>query len=152
MNLREGTRRLALLLGVAGAVAGGVFAYAQLQSTMRQRVDHKHFDQLANSSDVQRERQETRQQLQRLRNPTVTDPSGWESPIDASDIKKITWGKNYAVASIQTQDGQTLYPTPAPGAWAYAAIALLPLLGFFIPWGAVRAIGWVTAGFVASGK
>ena len=49
MNLREGTRRLALLLGVVGAIFGGVVSYFQLQSTMRQRGNYQRFEKLANS-------------------------------------------------------------------------------------------------------
>ena len=77
MNLREGTRRLALLLGLAGAIFCGVLSYAQLQS---------------------------------------------------------------------------VYTTPAPGAWSYVLIAIFPVLGFFIPWIAVRSIGWVFAGFIQPSK
>lgn len=37
-------------------------------------------------------------------------------------------------------------------AGSYLLIAILPVLGFFLPWGAVRAFGWVIAGFVAGSK
>ena len=70
MNLREGTRRLALLLGVVGAILGGYFSFLYLQ---------------------------------------------------AGD---------------------------APAGWEYLLGTLFPILGFFIPWGAIRAIGWVVAGFI----
>jgi hypothetical protein len=62
-------------------------------------------------------------------------------------IKAINWSHDYEVQSIETEDGQTLYPTPAPAAWLYLLTALFPILGFFVPWGAIRAIGWVGAGF-----
>ena len=74
------------------------------------------------------------------------------SVVDRGGIKTINWAGNYGVASIETEDGQTLYPTAAPSAWLYLLIALLPLFGFIIPWGVVRAIGWTLAGFVASPK
>ncbi len=153
MNLREGTRRLALLLGLVGAILGGVVSYAQLQSLMRQRADHQRFEQLANSEVVQQERKARQAGWEDVPAP---EKASWEeytpSRLNADGMKVIHWTENWAVASIETRDGQTLYPTPAPGAWAYAAIALLPLLGFFIPWGAVRAIGWVGAGFVAGAR
>lgn len=41
---------------------------------------------------------------------------------------------------------------PASAAWRYPFVMLLPILGFFIPWGVVRAIGWVVGGFVANSK
>jgi hypothetical protein len=72
--------------------------------------------------------------------------------VNKGGIKAIHWTKTLGVESIETDDGQTLYPTPAPPAWLYLLIALFPILGFFLPWGAVRVIGWVGAGFVASPK
>lgn len=68
--------------------------------------------------------------------------------MSEDEIKEFTWNRNSGVRSIETTNGQTLYPTPAPGAWSYVLIAILPLLGFFIPWGVIRAVGWVVAGFV----
>jgi hypothetical protein len=38
----------------------------------------------------------------------------------------------------------------APSAWNYLWIPLFPLLGFVVPWGVVRMIGWVIAGFAKS--
>jgi hypothetical protein len=243
MNLKEGTRRLALLFGVIGAILGGVVSYLQLQSTMRQRGIYLRFEELANSQVTSVERncilgkvsklgcrehgdspypnttrvslpngevrdypnEMSEQQIEaalRKEFPSgnnakidpyaaMAEPNDWEevdpktlkpikkkvylddngNPIsqspapnltsgyipDASTVNKdgiavIRWTKSLAVASIETQDGQTLYPTPAPGAWLYVGIALLPLLGFFIPWGTVRAIRWVGAGFAESSK
>jgi hypothetical protein len=45
-----------------------------------------------------------------------------------------------------------LYPAPAPSLWLYLFAAILPLLGFILPFGLIRAVGWVGAGFVASSK
>lgn len=141
MNLREGTRRLALLLGVAGAIAGGFASYVELQPVMRQRADHQRFEQLANSDVVQHERKDWF---------LVNLPPGYvpaTSEVKASGIKTINWTKNLGIESIETEDGQTLYPTPAPSAWMYLLIAIFPIAGFFIPWGTIRAIGWVGVGF-----
>lgn len=216
MNLREGTRRLALLLGVVGALVGGFVSYMELQSVTTQRESHNRFVQLANSDVVQQLRKnmqsppkeptltpdqaiqafkrlpEDRQRaiLARL-SPEVkqrimgrlkeassqpsgalapntapakfdphsmicpldtTDPSGCYTQVDKGSIRTIYWSNDYGVKSIETEAGQTLYPTPAPSAWLYLLIALFPVLGFFIPWGATRSIGWVGAGFVAGSK
>jgi hypothetical protein len=40
-----------------------------------------------------------------------------------------------------------LYAVPAPNLWLYLLVAVLPLIGFVLPWGLVRAVGWVGAGF-----
>ena len=53
MNLREGTRRLALLLGVVGAIAGGFASYSELLTVLEQWARHNRFEQLAASPFVQ---------------------------------------------------------------------------------------------------
>jgi len=223
MNLREGTRRLALLLGAVGAVFGGFASYMELQTVLAQRQRHNKFEQLARSDGAVQERNcmlgmlnrgctersslpypnskrislpngevrdypidMTDEQIGKLLNkefPPKTKASDvqstqgpwqqyaggkqgqsadkpWEeaakeyrarhSDFIGGEIKTITWTKTYMIESIETQDGQTLYPTPAPSAWLYLLIALLPVLGFFIPWGAIRAIGWVGTGFIGT--
>lgn len=175
MNLREGTRRLALLLGAAGAIACGFLSYAQFQSTMRQRADHQRFEQLANSPVVRQARKscfenssesQSEENLPPLpKGAKLIPPSFYpDAPycfIPASDTNETDYEasesnsagietihfENREIASIETREGQILYPTPAPGAWSYFLIAILPVLGFFVPWGAVRAIGWVGSGF-----
>ncbi len=190
MNLREGTRRLALLLGAAGAILCGVLSWAQLQSNLRQRTDHQRFEQLANSSIVDKGRvgcfgasapaehgpwekyqtpgtqpKESAVQSDTLpadffdkhkiycivSNDDANAADYSPSASESAEIKTVHF-ENRQIASIETQDGQTLYPSPAPGTWSYLLIAILPVLGFFIPWGVVRAIGWAGAGFVQSSK
>jgi hypothetical protein len=146
MNLKEGTQRLALLLGAAGAILGGFALYAELQTVQSQRAQHNKFEQLAASDVVRQEREKL--------NPSLPDwqrfdyESSTYSGPNRGGIKTIAWGKNFGVRYFETEDGQTLYPTPAPSAWLYILVALLPVLGFFLPWGAIRAVGWVVAGFV----
>ncbi len=168
MNLREGTRRLALLLGAAGAIACGFLSYAQLQSTLRQRADHQRFEQLADSSVATLAHKECFGPWEKNAPPLQTgatlippycsfpiaDPNAADytpSESNSAGIKTVHF-ENRRITSIETADGQTLYPTPAPGAWSYVLIAILPVLGFLIPWGAIRAIGWVLAGFVQPSK
>lgn len=57
MNLKEGTRRLALLLGAAGAILGGIASYIELQEVFSQRARHNKFEQLASSDVVKQEQQ-----------------------------------------------------------------------------------------------
>jgi hypothetical protein len=152
VNLREGTRRLVLLLGAAGAILGGFVSYMELQPLARQSAKHNRFEQLANSQIVLQERENAKRDFPRITNPPITDSKGWQITVNSGGVGTIFWGSDYQVASIQTLDGQRLYPTPAPSAWTYLLVALFPILGFLIPWGAVRAIGWVGAGFAQSSK
>jgi len=183
MNLREGTRRLALLLGVAGAIVGGFASYLELQAVLSQKARHNRFEQLANLDDVQKERKCRLLGYDsgcfRMKLPPgaalVEQPNDWQdvptappakvakreaapkkddwsqyevapasaapakvylddngnpvpskfsseavtplaSEVNMGEIKTINWsqGKDYRVESIETQDGQTLYPTTAP--------------------------------------
>lgn len=166
MNLREGTRRLALLLGVIGLILGGFVSYFQLQSTMSQRANHQRFERLANSALIKKAENwialpqgqrdevmgrmtpEQKRQLAGALGFNGTSSLSHVGEINQDGIKSIYWTTNHQVDSIETLDGQTLYSTPAPGAWSYLLIGIFPVLGFFIPWAAVRAVGWVVAGFV----
>jgi hypothetical protein len=124
----------------------------ELQEIQSQRERHIKFEQLAASDVVQQERKYLLTNIKI--DPQTGERQGWEWPytVDKSGIKAIRFAENYGVESIETEDGQTLYPTPAPAAWEYLLVAIFPVLGFLIPWGAIRAIGWVGAGFVAGPK
>ena len=179
MNLREGTGRLALLLGAVGTILGDFASGTEVQSVISQRTAHKMFEQLGNSDVVKQERKSLQsgpqidpatgeransikeyspQELWKLNsdhsNPPDTLPalSGWDSMVQKGGIDTIVWGKGYVVACIEEENGQTLYPTPAPTWRTYFLNAIFPILGFFIPCGAIRAIGWVGAGFFQTPK
>ncbi len=168
MNLREGTRRLALLLGAIGAILGGFASCLELQSVLNQRALHTRFEQLVNSDIVRQERKAIQEDPTSEKQPIPEGPITVSAPdgniyhfADGTDkaaairyfkrkrigIEAIHWTDDYGVESIVTRDGQTIYPTPLPAAWTYLLIALFPVLGFFISWSAIRAFGWVGAGF-----
>lgn len=249
MNVKEGVRRLALFLGVLGAVLGLFVSYLVLRDVLGATARYKAFELLAKSDAVQQERNswsvtlaytpdkaiETFRKLpanqqrdvfgrltQDERSELVAKlkceplPSGSpstattlgnlsqviaghrtkSSPVDydalakkfggvdapaefggsdapqpgkddpyacledSSDppastvnrdgIKTIRWTKGLGVESVETEDGKTVYPAPAPNRWLYLLAAILPPLGFVLPWGLVRAVGWVGAGFFTS--
>jgi hypothetical protein len=71
-----------------------------------------------------------------------------ESTVKKAGIKTIHWtSAEYGVEKIETEDGTTLYPTPAPPLWQYLVGAIVPLFGFIVPWGVVRLLTWVWVGF-----
>jgi hypothetical protein len=145
MNLKEGTRRLAMLLGVIGLILGGFASYMELQTTLEQRANHIKFDQLAASDVVQQERKSQAGWVSI--DPQTGERIQWEQKVGKGGVKTIHWTKDNEVESIETEDGQILFPTPTPATSLYLLIALLPVLGFIVAWGAVCAIGWVGAGF-----
>lgn len=175
MNLKEGMRRLALFVGVIGAVTGGVGSYAVVRNMMEAQSRHNAFELLANSDVVRRERKSwegaklplgavpsSSEVEQNTEEKPPDEPKGWEVvsalntgqaiEFNPDHIKTIHWMKDLSVESLDTVDGKTVYPVPLPSRWLYLLAAILPVLGFVLPWGLVRAVGWVGAGFLASTK
>ena len=113
---------------------------------MEQRASHNRFEQLPNSEVVQQVRKS--QAGWTTVDPKTGERDDWYQVMDKGEINSIHWSNENEVESLVTADGQTLDATPPPSAWEYGWIPFFMLLGFFIPWGAVRAIGWVLAGFV----
>jgi hypothetical protein len=211
MNFKEGTRRLALLVGVAGAALGCFASYMVLRDALAARARHKAFELLAASDVLQQERKSLQEEHESWFRPWV---DGWEeyrkvptppkdivaawksfgpehreellarmtpeqkhwlrtlieqqmqqgeqdpyaaiakplSEVNKGGIKIINWTKDLGVESIETEDGATLYPTPAPTLWRYLLAAVFPLLGFVIPWASIRALAWVEVGFFEKSK
>lgn len=61
-------------------------------------------------------------------------------------------GYDWRNLGIAIPNGQILFPTSKPGPWSYSLIGIFPMLGFFIPWAAIRSLGWVVAGFIQHSK
>lgn len=172
MNRKEGTRRLGLFLGVAGAVAGGFFSFGLVRTALQQRAAYKQFETASVrieilGRDTQREYPETREMdrgdigrrtLARYpqfwpwvtgrinREPELPKPSVADSTADA--LQASSWEptekeSDWHAWGITTPDGETLDPTPEPSPFAYLLVLVLPVAGFVVPWGSVRAIGWV---------
>ena len=74
------------------------------------------------------------------------------SEVNKGRIKTIHWTKDLGVELIETEDGKTLYPTPAPTLWPYLLAVAFPVLGFAAPWASVRALAWVGIGFFEKSK
>lgn len=147
MNVKRGLGRVAIVLGIGGAILGGFAGYTRLQPELSQRSRHNRFEQLATSDAVKKEKPRS-YSLQAPRSPN--DPwrvTSETAEVDKDGIKTIVWGADGAVKSIETEDGQTFLPTPAPSIWAYLLIALYPVFGFLVPWGGVRAVYWTVGGF-----
>ncbi|MGB0065564.1 MAG: hypothetical protein WBP85_14040, partial [Terracidiphilus sp.] len=143
---KEGTRRLALLLWIVGALFGAYVSFLDLDTLLPQWAHHRRFEQLANSEVVQQVRKSQAGWV--LIDPKSGEREDWNQSIDKGGINTIHWAKDNEIDSILTQDGQTLYQMPAPSIWEFLVVPLFPIFGFFIPWGATRAIGWVIAGFI----
>ena len=222
MNVKEGTRRLALLVGVIGAIAGGVASYAILSDAIEAHARYKAFERQATSGAVEQERKYllslhlspdtvpvytnfegpppgtiatpisgaqqadpyagigasvgVATKLPPLPPGAVLVPFGSPAPgqsdkgIDLSSgfvpfvpgsiasaggkegIKSVVWNKNLEVQSIEKEDGDVVISELKPSFWTYLLVMLLPVVGFVILWGAIRALGWVGYGFAEIAK
>src|ERR1700722_11382981 len=102
MNFREGTRRLALLLGAAGAILGGFASYIELQTVLGERAYHDKFEQLANSDVVKQVRKGQAGWLSI--DPKTGERIQWDQQVDRGGIKTIHWTKNSEIESIETEN------------------------------------------------
>jgi hypothetical protein len=214
MNVKEGTRRLALLVGVLGAAFGCFASYVVLRDAMGARARYKAFERLEKSNVVQQERKSVQEEhesffrswvgpwdeYREAPDDTVTtwksfsperreellakmtpeqkhklravieqqtqrdeqDPyAEFQKPAESAKriskvneggIKAIHWTKDLGVESLDTEDGMTLYPTPAPTPWPYLLAVIFPVFGFVIPWASARALTWVGVGFFEKSK
>ena len=175
MNVKEGMRRLALLVGVLGAILGCFASYVVLRDALAARARHKAFELLATSDVVQELRKMAtvdydtlakkyggiaappeggNQQIDfsKYAEPFEKGPTPVSSDVNKGGIRTIHWTKDLGVESIETEDGVTLYPTTTPTVWRYLLAAVFPVLGFVVPWGLVRALAWVGVGFFERSK
>jgi hypothetical protein len=109
-----------------------------------QRAMHNRFERLVNSGGIKNQAG-----LCQHSNGPFTALGTIEA--DGLSITSFTCVDNLRVDSIDTNIGHFDF-TPAPSVWAYLSIALYPILGFFVPWGANRLLEWVCAGFVEHRK
>lgn len=175
MNLSEGTRRLALLFGVAGAIVGGfgsvilVSSVSDARKAAQETNDAVHHCQtlLAQDIDALNLKAITKQTLYQKINalavtpalstsistgPTVSDPLIpiiRQLPIDrqakASFYSKVQDWRKQRTR-LNAEDGDA--SIDAPSAWWYVLAPFLPIFGFALFWGGVRVVGWVIAGFL----
>jgi hypothetical protein len=173
MNVREGMRRLGLVAGFLGASAGAVVAYIQLQPLLARRAQYRTFQTLVSSPVVQKK-------IESLNDP-FDEFGGYmvSAEINQGGIKTIYFrphripsfeefkkqfkkqgGTPTAKASfsaadvseIETDDSKTVDRTEPVALWSYLFIPVFPVLGFFLPWGAIKTFMWIGLGFSTSGK
>jgi hypothetical protein len=56
------------------------------------------------------------------------------------------------VIEIETEDGNTVHRTDPPPLWTYLLAPVFLVLGFFVPWGTLKVLTWIGAGFSLPGR
>jgi hypothetical protein len=180
MNVGEGTRRLAILLGVLGAVVGALAGQTGARKLWNARASSTRFESLMSfptMRKVAKAAKEHKGEFAGRVDYTVlaTVPSGYVlefSPVkddifdqverqemeksgsmvvslNLDGIKEVTVDRTGTVQMIRLANGSPLQRTESPSLGSYFEMLLYPAVGFLLPWGVVRALAWVVAGFVS---
>ncbi len=130
MNIREGMRRVGLVLGLIGFCVGCFGAYDHITPLLRQAT-------------------EAREYQARLR------VQGAESPKRGTGKYKLADAKPVAAAqdAVKLPPGSKYGGVPtsgrtAPSFWQYLPALAFPFLGFLLPWGTVKTLAWIGTGFM----
>ena len=158
MDAREGMRRLGLVAGALGAVTGLCVSYVQILGLLEQRARFKEFQSVLSSPVLQREIQFLNNRLAGNKDPDFSShhhgqgwfdavaaisgsTDGWK--VEEGGVNKIYFERN-EVKTIERADGEIVSKGNNPTLWPYL---LLPVLGFCVPWGTLKALTWVASGF-----
>src|ERR1700691_2492099 len=107
MNRKVGIQRLAMLLGIIGAICGALAAFVEFRPLREQTVRHYRFEQLANSQAVQDSRNCWKGVLsERGCNEEKTGPGGVEHQPGATSAP-MAWSVVFPTSqAIGLPDGQ----------------------------------------------
>jgi hypothetical protein len=151
---REGLRRLALLAGIVGAIAGIFYSWNAIADLHRRWNWHTYFreEQRLHPAAVLRERRfeivlETDQLADEiLRKMPPAPPPGY-SPVETRGDLGDGW-------TLVEEYRQTFPPwSNNPPSLRYYLSAFGPIItGFAACWGAVRSLAWVADGFKADDR
>ena len=64
-------------------------------------------------------------------------------------VKEVLVDKSGQISSIVLSTGESIPKTEPPTLMAFMALLLYPLGGFLVPWGTIRVIAWLVAGFLS---
>jgi hypothetical protein len=147
MNGREGMRRVGLAFGIIGGLAGSLFAYNELDDTLRQRERAQSFAALLTTPPAH------------VRIPPDTSGRSltvdFQSDPDNRGISTIDYSRSavdqpFEIDSFEKASGEHIRKTDFPPFSDYLFVAVIPMLGFLVPWGLMKALAWVGAGFLKS--
>jgi hypothetical protein len=178
MNLREGMRRIGILLGVCGAIVGGFIAYGDATAVWDRHKAYKRFESImalptmqniakgarkipkgqtstliydAKTQDIWQATTYTAEQIDILATLArlATDQLDRAAVVlvDLDGIKAVIVDKAGLVSRIELSTGESVVRIKGPSFWEGFVVFLFPILGFLIPFGAVRLLAWVGSGF-----
>jgi len=142
MNAREGFRRLGLVLGVIGFLGGAIAGYIFFDDIWQQRARYKAFSSLVNSPEVK-----SNPPSFFGGNPVFDKEHPSKLGIRVIQYDNSQDGKPAQVAAFEMEDGTFLYKGEGPTVLSYLLPFAFPIIGFLVPWGVIKLLVWVGAGF-----
>src|ERR1700722_12041750 len=120
MNMKEGFRRIGLILGLAGMIGGAILGYWMFLDVLEQRAKSRAFFELVNSPVVK----------DALATFGMGDPSGGIMlSTERQDISTLRFGSrdgvHTEVTAIEMKGGEALYIRDPPSGFSYAFPFLL---------------------------
>jgi hypothetical protein len=156
MNAREGMRRVGLVLGIVGGTIGALIAYPTAEQLWSARADWFARNAPGLNGPVAYEPKDKAlsetpegDALDRVAAQMLREKGGIVVLVDLDGIKEVTVDKAGQVSSIELLTGESVPRAERPPLRSYAALLLYPVIGFLVPWGIVRILYWVSAGFLS---
>jgi hypothetical protein len=159
MNIGEGFRRIGLLLGILGAIAGFAASCVTLGEAIRHRSENARFQNFAQKYwQVMKAEKMRRGGVRSSSDAKLSSDQFWDQAAELYQHEKQALsteglaeirlnGDN--IESIKCTDGATLFPSPV-SIWSWLLPLTFPVAGFFFHWGLIRIFVWIISGFAQS--
>ena len=147
MNLREGMRRLGIVLGIAGGVIGVIFGYDDAAHLWNMHIAHQKFDVLMTSTVLLKVSKDIKAFDTEAWKESLKGPATNHVVVNSDGIKDVTVDKFAQISSVELSTGESIPRIDGPTLTAVMVMFLYPVGGFLIPWGIIRVIVWLGAGF-----
>jgi len=146
MNLKEGTRRVGIVLGIIGMFGGLSVAWLGGSEIMQQRADFRRFQTLSKLPQVAKF---VAMSFGGQRSAQIgLDPEDAQT----TGIRTVHYFAGASPTALELSyfemlGGTIIAAKNPPSVDQYLALPCLPVFGFLLPWGLVKTLYWVAHGF-----
>lgn len=148
MNLSEGSKRLAVLMGVLGALVGSYWSVVITFDLVEEHNNYKLYSRLAATLAVKTAVAQRKLMVSKLPpNETIADDS---ENIQREGVDYVIFNENGSIMWIKPTIGEPVGATNGASFSEAILVPVLPAAGFFILWGLIKALAWVLIGFTKS--
>lgn len=177
-NAREAIRRLGLVVGILGALAGAYLSYRHVESFLHERDQYREFQRVMASpvvlatiehlkTPISSKRYKSRDRSTgeemtftwtRKEPPSTEDVErirdqrrsglGMQEWVNSGGVRKIQFDLKGDVLGIEKDDNTTVVRATPPTFSSFLVALIFPPLGFLLPWGTAKTVTWIAAGFL----